>query len=59
METNTLDLKTATDQQLKAFAYDCLIGIEQNQASLKAINAELELRLKESKKPEQESTLCR
>lgn len=42
---DTLELKTATTEQLKAFAYDCLARIELDQKNLKAINAEIEFRL--------------
>jgi hypothetical protein len=47
-----MDIKTATVNELKALAYDCIRAIEQNQANLQAINGELNLREKEPKKKE-------
>jgi len=51
-----MDIKTATVEQLKSFAYDNLVSIENAQKNLQAVNAELLLRQGEveSIQPEKE-----
>lgn len=44
-----IDLKKATVEELKAFAYDCLASIEANQQSLQQANLEIKSRLEVEK----------
>lgn len=41
IQANNMDIKKLSIQELKAFAYDQLVLIEQGQANIKIINAEI------------------